>query len=125
MARRVVIIGASADRRKFGNKAVRAYLRSGWEVLPVNPRGGHIEDVPVLTRATDAPRPVDRVLLYLPPETGMTVLAEIAALAPAEFIVNPGAESAALLAEAERLGLDPLQACGIIEVGRSPAEFGD
>jgi predicted CoA-binding protein len=125
MPRRVVIIGASADRRKFGNKAVRAYLHSGWEVLPVNPRGGRIENVPVLTSLGDAPRPVDRVLLYLPPETGLTVLAGIAALAPAEFIVNPGAESDELLAEAERLGLEPLQACGIIEVGRSPAEFGD
>ena len=39
----VAVIGASADRSKFGNKAVRAFRAQGWTVVPVNPRGGDIE----------------------------------------------------------------------------------
>jgi predicted CoA-binding protein len=33
----VAIIGASQDRRKYGNKAVRAYHDSGYRVYPINP----------------------------------------------------------------------------------------
>jgi len=36
----VAILGASADRAKFGNKSVRAHARAGYEVYPVNPSGG-------------------------------------------------------------------------------------
>ena len=36
----VAIIGASTDRSKFGNKSVRAHLQQGYEVFPVNPKGG-------------------------------------------------------------------------------------
>ena len=42
----VAIIGASNDRRKFGNKAVRAYLQQGYTVYPVNPKWQEIEGVP-------------------------------------------------------------------------------
>ena len=36
MSRRsVAVIGASLDRSKFGNKAVRAYLRAGFEVVEI------------------------------------------------------------------------------------------
>ena len=34
----VAVIGASNDRRKYGNKAVRAYVESGYTVFPVNPK---------------------------------------------------------------------------------------
>jgi len=34
----IAIIGASADRGKFGNKAVRAFVRQGYTVYPVNPK---------------------------------------------------------------------------------------
>ncbi len=119
----VVVLGASADRNKYGNKAVRAYLRAGWRVYPVNPRGGEIEGLPVARTLAEIPAPVDRISSYLPPTIGITLLAEIAALRPGEFFLNPGAESADLLERARDLGLDPIQACSIIEIGYTPSEF--
>jgi len=116
----VAILGASADRRKFGNQAVRTYLRRGWAVYPVNPRGGEIEGVTCYRSLADVPVPINRVLLYLPPAVGLTLLPAIAAAKPDEFYVNPGAESAALLAEAQRLGLDPICACAIVALGERP-----
>ncbi|MCG3132253.1 MAG: hypothetical protein FLDDKLPJ_03086 [Phycisphaerae bacterium] len=121
----VAVVGASADRAKYSNKAVRAYLSRGWTVYPVNPKGGLIEGLPVLRSVRNAPRPLRRVTLYLPPALGMTVLDDIAAAAPEEFFVNPGAESDALVAEAHKLGLDPILACSIIEIGASPSAFPD
>lgn len=119
----VAIVGASADRSKFSNKSIRAHARQGWEVFPVNPRGGEIEGLPVFASLRDIPTRIDRVSLYLPPALGLSVLADIAAVKPAEFFVNPGAESEELVAAAEKLGLTPILACSIVDVGASPAEF--
>ena len=39
----VAILGASANRAKFGNKSIRAHLIRGYDVYPVNLKGGTIE----------------------------------------------------------------------------------
>ena len=52
----VAILGASADRAKFGNKSVRAHAQAGYEVYPVNPSGGEIEGLE--RPGEEAPRPV-------------------------------------------------------------------
>jgi predicted CoA-binding protein len=116
----VAVIGASNVREKYGNKAVRAYLRQGWTVYPVNPNEKDIEGLPTFRSVTDIPGPVDRASLYLPPEVGMGVLAGIKQKGVRELFVNPGAESEELVAEAERLGLEPILACSIVEIGERP-----
>jgi predicted CoA-binding protein len=117
----VAIVGASPDRSKFGNKAVRAYQRQGWTVYPVHPKADTIEGAKAYKSVRELPGPVERILLYLPPEVGLTVLPEIAKLPPAELFVNPGAESGPLLARARELGLEPIEACAIVDVGESPS----
>lgn len=124
-AKSVAVLGASSDPTKYGNKAVRAYLRHGWEVYPINPKAVEIAGCRAYARLADVPARIDRVTLYLPPARGIEALPEIAAAAPAEFFVNPGAESDQLVAEAGRLGLDPILACSIIDIGATPAEYPD
>jgi len=119
----VAVIGASTDRIKYGNKAVRAYVRQGYAVYPVNPNAATVEGLRSYPSVRDIPGPIDRVTLYLPPEVGITLLPDIAAKKPKEFFVNPGAESEELLAEARRLGLEPLMACSILAVGEAPERF--
>ena len=70
--------------------AIRAHQRQGWKVFPVNPKGGEIEGLAVYARLTDIPEKIDRVSLYLPPAVGVKVLADVAAVKPEEFFVNPG-----------------------------------
>jgi len=123
--RTVAIVGASADHSKYSNKSVRAHLAQSWEVYPVNPKGGEIEGLRVCTSLEEIPVKLDRVTLYLPPSLGVKMLPAIAAAQPAEFFVNPGAESDELVAEARKLGLDPILACSIVDIGLSPAEFPD
>ena len=121
--RTVAIVGASANRAKYSNKSVRAHLAQGWKVYPINPKGGEIEGLRVYTSLSEIGMPLDRVSMYLPPEVGITMLEEVAEAAPREFFVNPGAESAALVDKARELGLVPILACSIVDVGRSPNEF--
>lgn len=118
----VAILGASADRSKFGNKAVRAFLAKGYTVYPVNPKGGEVEGLPVCASLAAIPADVelDRVSVYLPPAIGLKALPEIAARKPAELWLNPGSESDELVEAAEKLGLNVIQACSIVAIGMSP-----
>lgn len=117
----IAIIGASNDRRKFGNKAVRAYHQQGWTVLPVNPSAVTIEGLKAYPSVRDVPRPVDRVSVYVPPQVGLMLLDDIAAVQPGEVFFNPGTESDELLTRAQQLGLNVVLACSIVAIGVSPA----
>ena len=113
----IAILGASNDRRKFGNKAVRAFLQQGYEVFPVNPRESTIEGLPVFSSLRDVPVRPQLISVYLPPAILLTVLPELAAKGCDELWLNPGTESDAVLTECGRLGLNVVQACSIVGVG--------
>lgn len=113
----IAIIGASNDRRKFGNKAVRAFLQQGYEVFPVNPKEDFIEGLKTFKTIGDVAVRPQLISVYLPPAVLLDALPEIAAKGCDEFWLNPGTESDAVLAECERLGLNVIQACSIMGVG--------
>jgi predicted CoA-binding protein len=118
--RRVAVIGASADRRKFGNKAVRAFVRQGYDVVPINPHEASVEGLKAYRSVLDVPGRIDMATVYLPPEVGLAVIEEIARKGIAEVWLNPGAESPALVAAARALGLSPIEACSIVGIGETP-----
>ena len=118
----IAIIGASADRTKFGNKAVRAFVQQGYTVYPVNPKETHIEGLPAFKSIADVPVRPNLVSVYLPPPVLLKVLPDIAAKGCDEFWLNPGTESPEVITAAERLGLNIIQACSIVGIGISPEE---
>ena len=119
-AHTVAVIGASNAKDKFGNKAVRAYLRRGWTVYPVTPNEKEVEGLKTYASITDIPGPVERATLYLPARVGIGVLDGIKAKGVKELYVNPGAESDELLAKADALGINYIWACSIVEIGERP-----
>lgn len=119
----IAIVGASSDRAKFGNKAIRAYVKNGWTVYPLHPKEETIEGLKAYRSVKEIAAPLDRVTLYVSPKIGIGLLEEIAATKPKELFVNPGAESDELMSRAAQLGLNPVFGCAIIDVGESPASF--
>jgi predicted CoA-binding protein len=117
----VAIIGASNDRNKFGNKAVRAFKAQGYTVYPVNPHETSVEGLTAYKSVLDVPVRPEMVSVYVQPQVLLKLLPEIAAKGCDELWLNPGTESDASLAEAERLRLNVIQACSIVGVGMSPA----
>jgi predicted CoA-binding protein len=131
----IAVLGASADRHKFGNKCVRAYRDVGYKVYPVNPAEREIEGLPVFPTLGEVPAPVDRISVYLPPAVTLSLLPAIALAAAAgatpgaagataaEVWFNPGSADGAVLAEARRLGIAARPGCSIVDVGKRPGEY--
>ena len=121
---RIAIIGASADRAKFGNKAVRAYLAGGYQVFPIHPTAKMIEGLPAYHSILEVPaEELDRVSLYLPPQIGLQAIEEIARKSVGEVWLNPGAESPALIDRARQLGLKVVIGCSIVDIGVNPSDL--
>jgi len=116
----VAIIGASNNRSKFGNKSVRAHLQQGYTVFAVNPNEAQIEGLPVFKTILDVPVRPNRISVYLPPTRLLPILPDIAAKGCDELWLNPGTESDPIIAEANRLGLNVIQACSIVSIGVTP-----
>lgn len=119
----VAVVGASNDRSKFGNKALRAYRAEGYTVIPVNPNERTIEGLEAYPSVVDVPGKIDIATVYVQPDVLMGLLDDFERKMIPEIWVNPGAESDAVMAEARRRKLNVIYACSILGVGRSPAEF--
>ena len=78
MPRVVAVVGASRDRRKFGNKAVRVSRNQGYTVIPINPRGGKIEGLTAYASILDVPGPIQIATIYVQPHIGPDVMTEVA-----------------------------------------------
>ena len=120
----IAVLGASKDRSKFGNKCVRAYLESGWEVYPVNLGSGDpIEGKTTYRHLADVPVALDRISVYLPPPVTLELLGDMAAKGAGEIWLNPGTADAGVLDEARRKGLNVRPGCSIVDIGLSPSQF--
>lgn len=123
MTRTVAVIGASNDRHKFGNKALRAFERQGYTVIPINPHEGEIEGHKAYATVLDVPGTIDMATVYVQPDAGMTVMDQLAQKGVPEVWLNPGADSVEVVARARALGLKTIQSCSIIAIGESPGSY--
>ncbi len=119
----VAIIGASSDRSKFGNKAVRAFRHRGYTVVPINPREAEIEGLKAYASVLDVAERIDLVSMYVPPQVGLRVIDEVARKGIPDAWINPGAESTALLGRAQELGVRTTVGCSILGIGEHPSAY--
>jgi predicted CoA-binding protein len=120
MPKIVAVIGASSNRSKFGNRAVRAFRQQGYTVVPINPNEVEVEGLKAYRSVLDVPGAIDMASIYVPPDIGEQVIGEIAQKGIAEVWLNPGAESDELIARATALGIRPIVACSIVAIGENP-----
>jgi uncharacterized protein len=119
----VAVIGASNNRTKFGNKAVRAFQQTGYKVFPIHPAVTEVEGLPCYKTIADVPERPNLVSVYIGPETLVKLLPDIAAKGCDELWLNPGTESPEVFAKALELGLKTVQTCSILAVGISPSSL--
>ncbi len=120
MPKVVAVIGASSNRQKFGNRAVRAFQRQGYTVIPINPHEAEVEGLKAYASVLDVPGPIDMASMYVPPDVGERIIEEIARKQIPEVWLNPGADSEGLIARAHALKIQPIVACSVIAIGQNP-----
>jgi predicted CoA-binding protein len=120
MGKSVAVIGASSNRDKFGNRAVRAFRRQGYTVFPINPNEGEVEGLKTYASVLDVPEPIDMATFYVPPDVGEKVMIEVAKKGIGEVWLNPGSESDTLVQLARSLKIEPIEACSIVGIGENP-----
>jgi predicted CoA-binding protein len=120
----VAVIGASSNRAKFGNKAVRAFQSHGYTVIPINPHESEVEGHKAYASVLDVPGPIDMATVYVPGHIGVTIMDELAKKGIPDIWINPGADDEPVLDRARALGLKVTVACSIIgAAGDSPWRF--
>jgi predicted CoA-binding protein len=123
MGKTVAVVGASSDRGKFGNKAVRAFQTQGYRVIPINPNEPQVEGLRTYASVLDVPEAIDMATVYVQPSVAVGLLDDFEKKGIPEIWVNPGAESDELLTEARRRNLNVIAACSIIGIGESPFRY--
>jgi hypothetical protein len=120
MAKVVAVIGASSNRSKFGNRAVRAFQQQGYTVIPINPNEAEVEGLKTYGSVMDVPGAIDMASFYVPPDIGFRVIEEVARKGIPEVWLNPGADSDELIARAKSLNIQPIVACSVVAIGQNP-----
>jgi predicted CoA-binding protein len=87
------VIGASTDRAKYGNKALRAYMQAGRRVIPVNPHEATVEGLKAYASVLDIPEHVHAISIVTPPAVTEKVVREALEAGIEHIWMQPGAES--------------------------------
>ena len=119
----VAVIGASNDRSKFGNKALRAFRHNGYTVVPINPTEAEVEGEKAYASVLDYAGEIDEATFYVNPVVGEKVLDDVASKKIGKVWLNPGADGPNVVARAKALGLNAIRACSIIGIGDSPSRY--
>ena len=123
MSKTVAVIGASSNRDKFGNKALRAFEKQGYTVIPINPTEPEVEGHKAYASVLDVPGTIDVATVYVPARAGVKVMEQLAQKGVGLVWLNPGADAAEVVTRARQLGLKATQACSIIGIGESPGRY--
>jgi predicted CoA-binding protein len=123
MGKTVAVIGASSNRQKFGNKALRSFKAQGYEVIPINPNEAEVEGHKTYPTVLDYPGAIDVATVYVPPSAGVALMDQLKKKGIGEVWLNPGADGDAVVRRARELGLNVIQACSIIAIGDTPWRY--
>ncbi len=123
MAKVVAVIGASSNRQRYANKAVRAFSHKGFTVVPVTPSETEVEGLKAYPNVLDVPGAIDMATFYVRPSIGLQVIEAVAQKGIGEVWLNPGAASEELERKAASLGIRTVSACSILGIGEDPSRY--
>ena len=98
----VAVVGASSNRGKFGNKALRAFQAQGDRVIPINPNEPEVEGIATFPSVLDVPGPIDMATVYVQPDVTLRLLDEFQRKQIPEIWVNPATPSRGAYARPRR-----------------------
>lgn len=113
------VVGASADRHKYGNKVLRVYQQKNMRVIPVNPKEQEIEGAACVASVMDLPGDVESISVITPPQVTEQVVEMAARKGIKNVWMQPGAESDAAVEVCRRNGINVIAdgSCILVVLG--------
>lgn len=118
-ARSFGVVGASADRSKYGNKVMRCYQMKGLKAIPVNPKESAIEGVACVAAVGELPAEVTSISVITPPAITEKVVDEAIGRGIKNIWMQPGAESRAAVEKCVKAGVNVISdgSCILVVLG--------
>ena len=91
--RKIAIVGASKDPKKYGNIILKDLASKGFEVYPINPKYEEIDGIKCYKSVKELPKEIDVIVFVLPPKIGLQVAKEAIEAGFRRLWFQPGAES--------------------------------
>lgn len=100
------VVGASADRSKYGNRVLRCYQQNSLRVVPVNPKEKQIEGLDCVATVAELPPEVKSISVITPPAVTAQVVEAAIAKGITGIWMQPGAESPAAVERCRQAGVN-------------------
>lgn len=110
----VVVLGASTNRKRYSNRAVRMLTERNYHVVPVNPNCAEVEGLTCFSTLEEIKYDVDTLTVYVKPKISTALADRIVAVRPGRVILNPGTESSPLEKRLESEGIPVVKACTLV-----------
>jgi len=126
-AQRIALVGLSSNPKRGSNKAFRGLVAGGYEVFPVNPRGGAEKGHTVYRELSEVPLPIDVVQVFRPAEETPEIARQAVAMGAKVLWLQEGIDNEEARQIAEAAGLEYVSDVCLkmmgIAVGRVPKEY--
>jgi len=116
-AKTFAVVGASANPEKYGYIAYKTLKAAGKTVYPVNPTAQVIEGDTCYPKIADLPQTPDVVVGVIPPPRTEKLIPQLVEAGIHNLWLQPGAESAAAVEDAEANGIATVHSGPCIMVG--------
>ena len=115
----IAVVGATDTPWKYGGKIYCDLKTKGFQVRAVNPNRDSVDGDPTYPDLASVPDDIDIVDLVVPPDVCEGIVADAVELGLTHVWFQPGAESPAVIEQAEAAGLDVIHhQCIMVRAGR-------
>jgi len=111
--KKTLVIGASENPDRYSNKAIRALVSHGHEVVAIGLHEGQVIGVP-FNAEKKAFENIDTVTLYIGLQNQSEYYQYILNLKPQRVIFNPGTENPEFISRLKTAGIYPEIACTLV-----------
>jgi uncharacterized protein len=117
-SKRIAVLGATPRTDRYAFLAMQRLKEHGYQPIPVNPGFAEVLGEKCYPTLAAVPPPIDTVTMYVGAARSTPLIPEILDAKPRRIVFNPGAENPALANAARQAGIEVVEGCTLVMLGR-------